>query len=177
MVKLVCYNSAGETIEKVYQWDANRQIRLRGVTIEEGTSYQVHFGNRKNKDSFVLVPTIESPDFVTEIPMELLEHPDVILVYVYKINTTTNERQTIGETMIPVVPRAIPQDYVSESTDGIIKVADGFIYQDGTLYLASNGVIVGTGLDITFSDSGSGISELEFIGGDLSEIGIAETEE
>lgn len=178
MSTVTCHNSAGVLMDAVCQWDANREIRIRGVDVAEGYSYQIHFGNRRSKTTYVLEPAIVTTEMITElvtdIPMELLEMPDAIDIYVYSINISTNEMRTIDAIRMTMIQRTMPQDYVSTSTDGIIKVADGFIYENGTLYLASNGVIIGTGIDINFSQTGASLAKLRLRGTAETVIGVAE---
>lgn len=172
MSQLICRNSSGILMDKVYQWDTNRKIVISGIDIDEELSYQVHFGNCHTKTTYVLEPTIENNEFITEIPIELLEKPDAIDIYIYSIDTSTDETQTIAEIRLPMIRRMMPQSYISQSTSGLIKVADGFIYENGTLYLASNGVIIGTGIDINFSQNSVAVAKLRLNGTAETVIGV-----
>ena len=153
--RISCYTSLNEKMNDVFQWDANRIIKITGVDFDDECVYQVHFCNRRSKTAFVLEPEIDTITIngssvkvlVTEIPIELLEMPDAIDVYIYAIGDG-DERATVASGKIIVSPRQRPSDYVSETTGNVLAVANGFVVVDGMLYLARDGVAIGTGIDI-----------------------------
>lgn len=170
-------------MEGAYQWDANRTIKIAGVDFDDNLVYQVHFCNRRSHTAFVLAPTMDTIQtngintevLVTEIPIELLEMPDAIDVYIYSIDGN-DEMMTVASGKIIVSPRQRPADYVSQSTGGVLDVANGFVIIDGLLYLARDGVPIGTGIEIPSGSGGSTTGQMTAILGGTppSPAGIAE---
>lgn len=171
--RITCYTSSNDRMEGAYQWDANRVIKIAGIDFDDNLTYQVHFCNRRSNTAFVLSPTIDTIKvgdintkvLVTEIPIELLEMPDAIDVYIYSIDNN-DEMMTVASGKIVVSPRQRPADYVSQSTGGMLDVANGFVMIDGLLYLARDGVPIGTGIEIPSGSGGSMSGQLTaFLGG------------
>ena len=168
--RITCYTSSNDRMEGAYQWDANRVIKIAGVDFDDNLTYQVHFCNRRSSTAFVLSPTIDTIKvgnintrvLVTEIPIELLEMPDAIDVYIYSIDGN-DEMMTVASGKVIVSPRQRPADYVSQSTGGVLDVANGFIMIDGLLYLARDGVPIGTGIEIPSGSGGSMSGQLTAI--------------
>lgn len=163
--RITCYTSSDKCMESIYQWDANRVIKIAGVDFDDSLTYQVHFCNRRSATAFVLAPTrgtiqinnINTDVLITEIPIELLEMPDAIDVYIYSIDGN-DEMMTVAGGKIIVCPRQRPADYVSQSTGGVLDVANGFVVLDGLLYLARDGVPIGTGIDVSSGTSGGSMT-------------------
>lgn len=141
-------NYADVEMTSLFQWDEHRTIRIHGITIAENVAYKLHFSNRRSFASLVVVPTEDEGVFVAEIPIQMLQRPCAIAVYLYGENTESNERMTLGEATITVVPRAMPEDEVEQHEDGLLAVPDGFVMRGGKLYLARGGTEFGEGADI-----------------------------
>lgn len=148
MTTLDIRNYADVEITSLYQWDEHRTIRIHGITIAGNVVYKLHFSNRRSFVSLVVVPTEDEGVFVAEIPIQMLQRPCAIAVYLYGENTESNERMTLGEATITVVPRAMPEDEVEQHEDRLLAVPDGFVMKDGKLYLARGGIEFGEGATV-----------------------------
>ena len=180
MVRLSCYDSKDNPIETLYQWDVDRIIRIEGIEIELGLSYELHFANTKidyaiakpvtafsnfdilkDSDDYVLkdvngnILTVTSDEpredvsLIAEIPLMLLEKPDVILIYVVQVDDSNGERVTLGEARLPVIPRKLPNNYVSTGVNTDKKVADSlYVDENGRVFLSQNGTPFGEGIYI-----------------------------
>lgn len=154
MNKISCYDSLGNPMDCVYQWDANREIHLSGFAKDLTKTYEVHFGSRRHSQTIDYEPEdivggVDGASLRTFIPMQFLEEPDVVSVYLYQIDDETGEAMTVAEARVPVVPRAIPADYASENTIKCQPCPNGLLYQDGVLYLTMDGAVIGTGIDLS----------------------------
>lgn len=111
MSEIVCYDSKGNVMEKLYQWDTGQSIRISGADTSPTT--QVHFCNRLSKSTLVLTPTVSNSNFIVSIPNILLQQPETIVVFLYQY-TNPNSYRTTWSFQIPVIPKPKPDDYIYE---------------------------------------------------------------
>lgn len=151
MANFVCYDrrgavnpSADYLLTKIYQWDTNRQVVIRGLPIGITGNLYVHFTNPKLADAYVVEPTVGNGDkyISAEIPNSLLMMPDNIIIYICE-HKASGEQITLDKIIIPVVPRPMPSNYIYQLDLEDELVADGLIMTDNALRLASDGVPFG----------------------------------
>lgn len=109
MSEVIITNSKDEPIHSLYQWDANQVINVRGI--ESNPIPAFNFGNRLMKESISVRPILVGTKVQYKIPNELLECHEAIVVYAYQ-DTESERDRTVYEYRIPVIPRAVPSDYV-----------------------------------------------------------------
>ena len=148
MVKATCYDSIGNLLEKLHQWDMNRYIKVEGLDITDGADVMFHFCNERSSTTLVVEASLNENGYVGVVPNELLEKPDTIYLYVYEKFGDPSEKRTVEIIRIPLVPRKRPDDYVYEPTP-TLKVATGLILDNGTIYLAEGGKKFGTGVSVS----------------------------
>lgn len=147
MVRATCYDSQGTLLERLYQWDLNRSIKVEGLTVTEGATVFFHFCNEKSSSALVIEADVEENSYTGAIPNVLLSKPDTIYLYVFERFGTASESRTIETIRIPLVPRRRPDDYIYEETP-TIRVANGLVIEDGKIFLADGGKRFGTGVPI-----------------------------
>lgn len=150
-MKFTIYDTDGVKLEKLYQWDTNRVIRVATDNVVESAdsdSIYFHFSNVRTTEAYVVKPTREGDrSYYGDIPNELLTTDDVVSLYLFRAGDESGNL-TIGEAKIPVTARAMPSDYGYNSNFGTIVVANGLKIVDGILYLAKDGVPFGTGTEL-----------------------------
>lgn len=109
-----CYDSAGNPLEQLYQWDTNQTVIINGIDADAVD--EVHFCSVGSTETLVLKPTVIDSGLSVEVPNILLQQSKPIAVYVVADdgNSTTH---TIGEVRIIVAARAKPSDYVYTETE------------------------------------------------------------
>lgn len=148
MISATCYDTYGETLESLYQWDCNRKVKIEGFTPQEGADVYFHFTNRRYKKALVLQAVKDEAGYISDIPNELLMDPDTIYVYIYERVGSAPESRTIAEVRLPVYPRQKPDDYIYEQTSSVL-VATDLLYEDGILYLVSGSTKIGAGTKVS----------------------------
>lgn len=160
MAAVIIYDNYNQTVDRVFQWDSNRTVKITGLTIQTGASVFFHFSNRLMKNALVVPATasdivfdsssgeISMACYVADIPNELLMMPDTICLYVYESIGNAPERRTTDAIHIPVMPRQKPDDYVYSPTATTL-VATDLKYEDGVLYLVSGDQVIGEGVPIS----------------------------
>lgn len=147
MVRATCYDSNGDLIEKLYQWDQNRYVKVEGLTITDGASVFFNFSNRRNRNALVIEATAVEGGYTCVIPNDLLRQPDTIYMYVVEKFGDADERRTVEDIRIPLIPREQPDDYIYNPTP-TIKIATGLVLEDGKIFLADGGKKFGTGIPV-----------------------------
>lgn len=120
MSKLICYDSDGNELEVLYQWDLNQSITIRGGVIPPSAVF--HFCNRSSSLALVVTPEISGSDLVVSVPNVLLQQSEPIIAYAYT-DTAGDGYRTIQAIHIPVIPRAKPEDYEYEENIDYISLA------------------------------------------------------
>lgn len=121
MADIVVYDTKGNVLEKMYQWDSNQSIKVSGVdTIS--TSY-FHFCNRLSSQTLVVQPTVADQMFTVSVPNILLQEPETIFVFLHQAAGSSGGYRTTYAFQIPVTPKPKPIDYIY--TDNAGSVIDG----------------------------------------------------
>lgn len=108
MSTLTCYDSNGNALSELYQWDVDRTVVIGGAEIMKNTT--IHFCNRRHNRALVVPATISGNDIMAPIPNILLQDAEVLVIYIYQ-ESTDGEQKTTGTLAIPVKPRQKPEDY------------------------------------------------------------------
>lgn len=148
MTKHKVYDSDGEAIERIYQWDQNRHIVLSGLDVWDDATIYCDFSTISHRVMYS-VPTeeiysVDGTRYYAVIPNEILMQTETVILYVYQV-TEQNENFTIATIRIPIVPRQKPMGYIYVPTDNLVKVADGLVNDNGTIYLTADGEKFGDG--------------------------------
>lgn len=118
MYDLICYNTDDNIIDKLWQWDSDRILIVKDIETTENIVF--HFGNRKNKTTLKVTPTInQNNDLEVKIPNCLLRQPYPIQVYLYEgtAEEDESEGQTIYMTQLPVRERPEPDSIEYEDIE------------------------------------------------------------
>lgn len=108
----VCFNCYGNyTTDRVYQWDQNHILSIRGLEVTQAPA--IHFCNKKSDTALVVQSKIDSDGVITvNVPNILLESPYDIIAYVHLYDS--NNAKTIEVINIPLIKRVKPDDYQFE---------------------------------------------------------------
>lgn len=139
MAIYTCLDSAGNRLDRFFQYDTNRIIRITGIATDQGGEVYFHFCNKNTPRAYVIKPDAAENYHQTTVPNELLMCPDVITIYVVIKDESGNVMKTMHRISIPVEPRPKPPEYAT-SADG---VADGIAMTGEYITLTSNGVPIG----------------------------------
>lgn len=120
MSNITCYDSDGNLLKRLYQWDNNQTITVRGVTIPPTPVF--HFCNRLSDVALVVVPEVSGTDLTADIPNILLQQAEPIIIYLYQ-DTDNDGYRTVQAIHIPVMPRPKPDDYEYEDNIDYTSVA------------------------------------------------------
>lgn len=134
MEKILCYDSSGKPLKRLYQWDLNQTITVKkfsspfrgasldgsepiGTPVQFGDNAEFHFCNRLSEEALVVVPTYDQTTFAltVSIPNILFQQPENITAYLYEEwlpdAAGMNSSRTTHRIEIPIVPRVMPSDY------------------------------------------------------------------
>lgn len=115
-----CYDSYGNTINHLTQWDINQTVSI-DWTLDNAPSF--HFCNIDSEYAIVVESEIKNGKAISKIPNILLQSPNTIAVFVYledgdvdKVNGTeisvaNISGRTVCTFQIPVRKKPQPQDY------------------------------------------------------------------
>ena len=113
MSQITCYDSDGNALKRLFQWDSGRVITVRGV--DTANRITCHFSNRLSKEALIVTPTTVSGGFTVNVPNILLQQAEPLNLYIYE--TAADEHMTTHVVNIPVMPRTMPSGY--EYDEGI----------------------------------------------------------
>lgn len=108
MYKIKCYDSAGNPLKHLYQWDVNRVIIVKGLP-DDPTVF--HFCNSDNSVAYVVTPEVLEDGYSVIVPNTLLETAEPIFLYSYQQNGDNSFRTTFL-IRVPVIERSKPEDYI-----------------------------------------------------------------
>ena len=120
----VIYDSDGEILDHLTQWDTNRIIKIS--ELDPLISPTAHFYNAKSTKAIVTECTPvegETGSFTIVIPNSLLRQPIAVAVAIYCNNATTRECMSKELIRIPMYPRPMPSDYEFEEDEDYINWA------------------------------------------------------
>lgn len=112
MAEIICYDSRGKPITRLYQWDKNQSITVSGLSTEPVPVFQ--FSNRKHQTSITVPATVTGSGLLAMVPNELLEEAETLHAYIYR-EVASGAGRTLGVVSIPVRPRRKPSDYVEDA--------------------------------------------------------------
>lgn len=110
-MRITCYDSNGGVLERLYQWDQNQTLTVRGIDTRPLPIF--HFCNLGSKLALVVSPTVTDNGLTVKIPNILLQQADPIIVYIY-CETKDDGYRTEYAISIPIIPRPKPVDYMFE---------------------------------------------------------------
>ncbi len=108
MSNIVCYDSSGEALRRLYQWDLNQTISIGGIPTSPVPD--IHFCNRLSTEAIPMPATVSAGRIAVKVPNTFLIHAEPITAFIYTANGTNGHRTTYA-IHIPVLPRPIPSDY------------------------------------------------------------------
>lgn len=121
MSQIVCYDSMGELLRTMFQWDTNQTITIKGAEVPPYPVF--HFANRFSKEALVVTPEeTGGTDLTVKVPNILLQSAETIFAYLY-YETDNDAYKTKHVIQIPVAPRAKPSDYEYSDNIDYISVA------------------------------------------------------
>ena len=93
----------------LYQWDLNQRLAVSKKVTE------VHFSHKGDEKASVLLPYEKDGERVVDIPNNLLQSAENLIVYVYITNEDESHTEIHYE--LTVYPRERPASYVYEATE------------------------------------------------------------
>jgi len=116
MDNIICYDSLGNQVTRLYQWDVNQLLTIKGVVASPLPVFQ--FSNRKCGTTISVTPTVSGSDLIVAVPNVLLEKAEPIFAFIYR-KQETGAGRTIGAIHIPVKPRVKPStgEYVEPTNN------------------------------------------------------------
>ena len=113
MKNIKCYDSNGNVLEYMYQWDSNQTIVLKNLGLSSAPN--CHFSNRKRKTAYVVESALSGADVIVSVPNFILQDPYPILIH---INCDDNgSSRTVYRVVLPVISRPRPSEYDDAYTE------------------------------------------------------------
>lgn len=168
MYEINCYDSYGNSINYLTQWDYNRKLIMYIDNYDLSIAPEVHFSNNKSEEALVVQSVVDGDKITVDIPNILLQQSYPLLVHVYltDINDVSSQK-TIAYAEILIKKKAKPSDYTY--IENIDHVTSEQIKQDIYNDILANGIIINSSTEgstkkfkITVDDSGT-ISATEVI--------------
>lgn len=119
MKDVLIYNSLGEQLIRLAQWDRDVYVSIEDAGIT--TNYPVHFFNKNSDQAYAVESTYSGGKLKAKIPDHLLREPYTICGYVQR-NDGDSERRSDFRFIVGVVPKPQPSDYVLRSDPDYIEV-------------------------------------------------------
>lgn len=116
MYEITCFDSDGNSLNYLMQWDINQTltISLYGVP-EDFFKYppMIHYSNIKRDEALIVRSTVSDSNTITaKIPNALLRESYPLQVYIYLTDSEdVSSQKTILTTEIPIRKRQKPSDY------------------------------------------------------------------
>lgn len=119
MYEVICYDSDGNSINYLTQWDLNRVLYI--PLIEYSTmlnNAEVHFCNNKTEEALVQSTIVENGDtLIVSVPNELLQSSYPLIGHIYLTSPSANSfgtttQKTVITFTLPVNERTRPSDYI-----------------------------------------------------------------
>lgn len=119
MKDVLIYNSLGEQLIRLAQWDRDVYVSIEDAGIT--TNYPVHFFNKNSDQAYVVESTYSEGKLKAKIPDHLLREPYTICGYIQR-NDGDSERRSDFRFIVGVVPKPQPSDYLLRSDPDYIEV-------------------------------------------------------
>lgn len=125
MFGITCFDSQGNSINHLTQWDLNQQLHIYDWDYDELPVF--HYCNRDSKTALVVPGEQFEDHIVVSVPNILLEDYHPIIAYVFLYSDSNNDGDFSGKTLttirIPVRERQKPADYEYENNYNKITVS------------------------------------------------------
>lgn len=105
MENIICYDSLGNRITRLYQWDVNQYLTIKNVPTSPLPVFQ--FSNPKCGVAISVTPSVHGSELIVAVPNELLKKAEPIFAFIYR-KQSTGAGRTLGAIHIPVSPRVKP---------------------------------------------------------------------
>ncbi len=119
MKDVLIYNSLGEQIIRLAQWDRDVYVSVEDAGIT--TYYPVHFFYKNSDRAYTVESTYSEGKLKAKIPDHLLREPYTICGYIQR-NDGDDERRSDFRFIVSVVPRPQPTDYIMRSDPDYVEV-------------------------------------------------------
>lgn len=112
MYEINCYDSYGNTIDYLTQWDYNRKLIMYIDNYDLSYAPEVHFCNQNSVEALVVQSVVEGNKLTVDIPNILLQEHLSLYAYVYLSDANNaSSQKTILSVAIPVRYKPKPSDY------------------------------------------------------------------
>ena len=111
MKNVKCYDSDGNILKLLYQWDCNQTLYFTGIPTSPTPVF--HFCNKNSVEALVVNSTRMDDGVIVDVPNILLQDSNPLIIFIY-LNTGNDGGRTIHAMQVPVVERAKPSDYEYE---------------------------------------------------------------
>lgn len=138
MSNILCYDSQGKYLKRLYQWDTNQTITFHGVTTLPAPIF--HFTKSANDEALVVTPSVSTDTVRVDIPNILLQTSGTLYVYMVEVTDADGDTdyegvKTTHLIKIPIIARPQPADYEYEENIDYDSIA--------TLSARLSGIIAG----------------------------------
>ena len=120
MKNIKCYDSNGNALEYMYQWDSNQTIVMKNLGLSSAPN--CHFSNRNRKTALVVPSDLLGSDVVVSVPNYVLQEAVPVLLHV-NCNLSDGSSKTLYRAVVPVIPRPRPSEYDDSNTE-IVGTSD-----------------------------------------------------
>lgn len=121
MKEIIVYNSIGERLIRLAQWDSEVYLYITDAGITK--NYPVHFFNKNSEQAYVVESTYSGGKLKAKIPNILLREPQTICGYIQS-NEGAIEKRSDFRFIISVIPKPQPLDYVLSDQKDYLELAD-----------------------------------------------------
>ena len=111
MLTVACYDTDGNPLNGLVQWDMGVTVRVSGV--ESSPTPKVHMSQSGRDKAVIVSSSAQNGGIQFTVPSVILQKGTPIVVYLY-YGSGSNARSKYSFT-IPIIPRLMPADY---SADG-----------------------------------------------------------
>lgn len=113
--KVACYDSTGNYIQKMYQWDANRILVIKSIPVDPVPIVKFAFCDNENsipdeEDTILVIPQVSNSNLIVSVPNEILERGMPVFAFIYE-SLESIPGDELGIIQIPVIPRIKPAEY------------------------------------------------------------------
>lgn len=109
MSYLKCYDTLGEELKYLYQWDINPNVIIKEIELDN--DIEVHVCHVDSVNALTVIPSVTDGNIVVSVPSVLLQRAAPIMIYFVR-KISEESACTIMVSKITVIPRARPSDYV-----------------------------------------------------------------
>lgn len=125
MFGITCFDSQGNSVNHLTQWDLNQTLYIYDWNYDENPIF--HFCNKNSDKALVVTGEVNSGVASVNVPNALLEEPYPIIAYIFLYSDAENDGDFSGKTMhtikIPVKARTKPDDYEYEDNYNKLTVS------------------------------------------------------